>query len=1378
MRVYSGVIFFSISFFISVSVFSQNGQTNFELYTHLNGLSNSHVNCISQDAKGFMWFGTDYGLNKFDGFNFTTYKNEPSDKKSLPSDEVSALFLDKSGFLWVGTYNGLAKFDHRTESFQNYFINEDSIHYYKPVRALTGDQSGKIWIGTSGNGVMVIDSETGTYIKDYNQVLASKVGNEYVYALLVDSQNNLWIGTEGNGIIIFNIDNQTVKYLNVKNSKLGNDWILTLFEDKNHSIWIGTRGGGLSIFNPTENEFLDNPEIDNMVDEVYSFAYDKDSSLLIGTDDGGLIIYDYQQQNFRKHSTYAAKDNFRGKRIRVLFSDKGSNVWLGIHQLGVSLMKNYNYPFQQSPIKLPPNIHTKTSILGVLLDSKQNLWLGTDGDGLIKYNLLTKDYKVFLHEKSNPFSLPSNVVRTIYEDSKKNIWVGTYRGGLSKYNENVDNFKNYYHNKNIPTSLGYNDAVAIIEDDKNRLWVATNGGGLNLMNDDGESFTKFTTNSFTQRSLICHDWLTCLFFDSKGYLWVGSFWGLSKFDPEQYIFKNYYHDAADSGSISSNIIFSINEDTDGNIWVGTKRGLNRYHAKTEDFTKFSTEQGFPNEVINSILKDDANNFWIGTNNGIARFNYKTYEAYSYFSQDGLASNEFIHNSASKTKNGQLLFGSVFGFNAFFPDSIIDEQLFPKTLITSFKIFNKPVPIGEMEDGRVILHKSITETKEIDLEYYDNSFSFDFVALEFIHPEQIVYSCKMDGFEENWNYLDYSRRFITYTNLDPGTYTFFVRASNKVEKWGNNATKVVIRIHPPFWRTGWAYMIYFLILSGAGFFFWRLNFDRIKAKNQIRIAKIKQLQEEKLNQSKLEFFTNISHEFRTPLTLILGPIENLLEDEKLNDTIKRSLNMMSRNARRLLRLVNQLLDLRKVEKGKLKLQAQRSEIIQFIQEIFEAFDQLAKSKNIAYSLVKNTEHSEIYFDHDKLDKILFNLLSNAFKFTPPEGKIEVEIEENKNKSDEFPDGFLQIIVKDNGKGMSVEHVRRIFDRFYQSPDAVGSMQKGTGIGLSLTKSLVEIHHGQISVESIKGKGSSFSVKLPLGKTHLSEDDIIEVKVEDAVDADAQPVVLEGYENATFGTANGEIADDSAPLILLVEDNKDVRIFIKNGLIDKYRVEEAENGMEGLKKAHELMPDLIISDVMMPEMDGITFCKKIKTELVSCHIPVILLTAKSSIEHRIEGLETGADSYIPKPFNPRHLLIRIEKLLELRLRLKEKFKTESDFEPIDMAITSTDEKFLKKTVEIIKEKIADSNLGVESLSEEIGMDRSHLYRKLKGLAGQTPSEFIRTIRLKQAAYLLANEDIPVSEVSYLVGFNSPSYFTSCFNKQYKLSPTQFKEKNYNK
>jgi ligand-binding sensor domain-containing protein len=1023
------IVFFSLGF----NSLAQKKETTFELYTHLNGLSNSHVNCIIQDIKGFMWFGTDYGLNKFDGFKFVTYSNNPYDKYSLPSNEVSTFYIDNMGYLWVGTYNGLAKFDHVSEKFMNYFMNKDSVQYFKPIRAITGDNSGKIWVGTSGTGVMVLDEKTGSYIQALNKSLQRLIGNEYVYTLLFDRNNNLWIGTEGNGIKVYNPATKQVRHYTSQNSVLKSNWILTLFQDSDRNIWIGTRGGGLSIFNTQRQEFVSDMHIEGIKDEVYSFSYAKDSSIWIGTKDGGLIIFNTKTKKFGLHNTYAADERFKSKRIRAIFKDKDDNLWLGIHQLGISLIKNYDYPFRNTNFKLPQEIQSMNySILGILYDSGGNLWLGTDGNGLIRINTLTNKFSHYLSEPFGANSLPNNVVRTIYEDKSNNIWVGTYKGGLSKYNKSIDGFKNYLNRPEDSSSLSFNDVVAITEDLKGRMWIATNGGGLNLFNRDKESFTRYSKDTPHGKTTICSEWLTCLFPDSKGYLWLGTFWGLSRFNPENGQFKNYYNEPKSLRSLSNNIVYSINEDKQGHIWIGTKSGLNILNTDSDSFSHIGIKEGLPDEAINSILADSKDNFWLATNNGLSKLNIKTKEVKNFYYQDGLMSNEFIHNSYYKASDGRFFLGSVFGFNSFYPDSIQVNDFFPKVYITEFKIFNKSVPIGRTEDGRIILKKSITEADEIRLDYYDNSFSFDFVALDYILPERIMYACKMDGFEEDWNYLDFKRRFITYTNLDPGTYTFMVKASSRKDEWGEEVTKITIHIRPPIWNTSWAYIVYIVIFIATGLFIWKSMSDRLTEKNQLRIERVKRAQVDQLNQEKLDFFTNISHEFRTPLTLIIGPIENLLENEKLNDQVKKVLILMSKNAHRLLRLVNQILDLRKIEKGKLKLQANQSDIVQFVRELFLSFEDLAKRKNMTYEFKSDADKLFMYFDQEKVDKIVFNLLSNAFKFTLQNGQIRLLISQNHHRMKAFLRGVFRLLLKIMAGACHLSMLRRFLNDFTNHP----------------------------------------------------------------------------------------------------------------------------------------------------------------------------------------------------------------------------------------------------------------------------------------------------------------------------------------------------------
>jgi signal transduction histidine kinase/ligand-binding sensor domain-containing protein/DNA-binding response OmpR family regulator len=1358
------------------SSFGQEIATSFELYTHLNGLSNSHVNCIAQDKKGFMWFGTDYGLNKFDGFNFTIYTNNQNDKYSLPSDEVSALYVDIHGYLWVGTYNGLARFDHRTESFQNYFTNNDTVQHYKPVRAIAGDGKGIIWVGTSGGGILTIDASKENNAKILNTGLSDIIGNERVYSLHYDNGQNLWIGTESNGLIVYNFITNTRLHFTSKNSALKSDWIMALFEDGEKNIWIGTRGGGLSVLSIERLKFITKLEIEGINDEVFSFSWSNDNTIWIGTKDGGLIVYSPLKKKFSYHKNYLSDKRFSTKRIRAIYKDKDGNIWLGIHQLGVSLLKNYNYPFKNPNLLFPHDLKfSNYSILGLMVDSRNNLWLCTDGNGLLKYNPTSRKIDHYLHRPNDRNSLPNIVVRTVFEDKNKTIWIGTYKGGLSMYRESENNFKNYFNDEDDPYSISYNDVVALAEDADGNLWIATNGGGLCLYNPEKDYFTRYSTKDYMNKTTICSDWLTCLFPDTNGNIWVGSFWGLSKFDPKNHSFRNYYHDPFNSNSLSSNIVFSINKDNHGNIWIGTKRGLNKLDERTGNFTHFDAMHGLPNDVINSILKDKNGNFWLSTNNGLSRFNPVSTETKNFFHDDGLIANEFIHNSMYKSPDGQLFFGSIFGFNAFYPDSIQVKDFFPKVIVTDFKIFNKSVPIGVTDDNRTILENSISETGEIVLKHSDNSFSFDFVSLEYTVPERIYYAYKMEGFENNWNVRDFKRRFVTYTNLDPGTYTFLVKASSRKDVWGEETTRITIRIKPPIYKTGWAYLLFTLLFAIVVLFLWKLISGRITDKQTLKIERIRQAQVDELNQQKLEFFTNISHEFRTPLTLIIGPVENILDQNKLGQHTQKALHMILRNAYRLLRLVNQLLDLRKIEKGKLSLHAVESDLISFTREVYQSFEELAKTKNINFEYIPKIDELIMHFDQDKLDKVLFNLLSNAFQFTGSGGQVKVSIEKGENLNPNFPDGYVRIIVEDTGKGIAPEHINLIFERFYQVPGTIGSMQKSSGIGLSLTKSLVEIHRGIIWAESTKNQGSKFCIDLPLGKSHLNNEEISQTGNLETIGYKLQPPVIEEYEDFNSYDGFENQLQKSIPLVLIVEDNSDIRAYIKSGLNKRYRIAEAENGKEGIEKTRQLMPDLIISDVMMPEMDGIAFTKKIKSDLVSCHIPVILLTAKTSIEHRIEGLETGADSYIPKPFNPRHLQIRIEKLIELRQTLKAKYKSDNSFEPIQIAITSADQRFLKKAVATIKDRISDTNFSVENLGEAVGMSRVHLHRKLKSMVGESPSDFIRNIRLKQAAYLLQNEDIPVSEVCYMVGFSSPSHFSSCFNKQFNMTPSQFKETN---
>ncbi|MFN8257248.1 MAG: two-component regulator propeller domain-containing protein [Bacteroidales bacterium] len=1371
------ILVFIVMVSFNLKIYGQKLGVKPELYTQNNGLSNSHIVCMTQDSKGFIWIGTDNGLNKFDGFDFVKYFNIPGDNMSLPDDAISALHVDRNGQLWIGTNFGLSRYDTKSGNFYTYpFLNEDSTVFQSPVRAIAEDEDGKLWIGTSGQGIKIFDPVKNVFAKLPPVIEKLSPHIKHIFTLEFDNFRKLWVGMEKDGLYAIDYIGGTFKHYNAQNSGLKSNAILTLTSYK-ESLWIGNRGGGLSVFNEKTNEII---TIDNfptnfgrkMSNDVYSIEIDKNGILWLGTNNHGLLLYDPLNKTFTNYPLYDFEERFRTKSLKSIFHDRDGNIWFGIHQLGIALIRNFKSPFFDNSYFSSFNKKIiKSSVLGILVDKSGDLWLGTDGTGLIRFSPDKMETSQFLYNPDNINSIPANVVRSVFEDKNQQLWIGTYKGGLSKLDKKTGIFRNYYRDQNLQYKLDYDDVSSFVEDKKGNLWIGTNGGGLYKYNEDNDSFDNFFPRDKKNKTTICSEWIVTLFTDSKGYIWIGTYWGLSRFDPVSEAFTNFWHDNNDSNSISHNHAFAINEDKNGNIWVGTKYGLNLFNSKTNTFKTFTEKNGLPSNVINAILTDDKNNIWLSTNNGICCFNTEMYSATNFYFADGLQNNEFIRNSAFKDKDGNLYFGGVDGFNTFHPDKIKTEEIFPKVVLTDFQIFNKSVQIGNIKGRKPVLNESISEAKEIFLEYYDNSFSFEFVAIDYIHPENIEYACKMEGFEEDWNVLNFKRRFITYTNLSPGTYIFKVKASNRKDVWGAEATEIIIHVRPPVWKTNWAYFAFALILILLVYFTVRILRERLRVIQQIKFEKHRNEQIEHINQAKLEFFTNVSHEFRTPLTLIIGPIDSLLESGNLSNQVKSVLILMHRNANRLLRLVNQLLDLRKVEEGNLKLQAREINLNEFINEIVQSFEDLARRKGISFEFDNNFPELKIWADVDKLDKIFFNLLSNAFKFTPDNGFIRIEVKVKGNPS--LNEGFVNIEVSDNGNGMTEEHARKVFERFYQSDESVNSIQRGSGIGLSLTKSLVELHHGTISVKSRKGEGSCFTVLLPIGKKHLREDELVPKEFLESENLNLQPDYIDNYDDYSL-SGSELLADPSAPLVLLVEDNDDLRQYIKSGLQSTYRIAEARNGIEGIEKAHELMPDLVICDVMMPEMDGIKFCRKLKSELLTCHIPVIMLTAKTSIEHRIEGLETGADSYIPKPFNPKHLKVRIQKLIELRQVLKNKYKVNGHFEPVEMAVTSTDEKFINKAVAIIKREISNSEFNVENLGQEIGMSRGHLHRKLKALIGQNPSDFIKTIRLKQAAHLLSNENIPVSEICYLVGFSSPSYFASCFHKQFGITPTEYKNR----
>jgi signal transduction histidine kinase/DNA-binding response OmpR family regulator/streptogramin lyase len=991
--------------------------------------------------------------------------------------------------------------------------------------------------------------------------------------------------------------------------------------------------------------------------------------------------------------------------------------------------------------------------------------VGTDGGGLNRLDRETNHFTHYIHNPEDPSSLSNNVVYSICKDNTGNLWIGTGGGGLNKFDFETNRFIHYKHDPDNPASINDNHVSLVYEDKMGAIWIGTSKSDLIKFDLDKETFVRYSHNP-GDSSGLSKGKIFSILEDKSGVLWIGLFGGgLCRFDRDKEQCKHYLNSPGDTKSLSNNIVSSIYEDKSGILWVGSEGGLNKFDRENEEFFCYREADGLPGDMINGILEDGDGNLWLSTNNGISKFNPVDVTFENYDVIDGLQGKEFNQWSYYKTLSGEMLFGGNNGFNMFHPDSIdnIKNPHIPQIIMTEFQLLHKPVSVGfnKLFD-RTILKKSITETEEIELLYDENVISFEFAALDYHVPKKNKYAYFMEGFDKDWTYTDADRRFVNYTNLNPGEYTFRVKGSNNDGVWNEEGTFLKIIIAHPWWATWWAYILYgvfaVLLFSTSTRFY--LNRQRLRHQLELEHEHAEKLLE--VDQMKSRFFANISHEFRTPLTLILGPSESIIK-ETPKEEIKKKAGTIKKNASRLLSLINQLMDLSKLEAGRLKLEASSGNIVKFVKGVAMLFESLAERKDIILKVKSTNNEIEAYFDKEKMEKILTNLFSNAFKFTPVGGKITVVISENEMNS-------VIIKIKDTGIGISEKEIPRLFDRFYQVDSSQTRVQQGTGIGLSLTKELVELHNGTISVESREEEWTEVTVTLPLGKEHLLPEEIVE-----AGDSTLESKILVEDEDtitsSSFEKSLPEDFDKDKTIILVVEDNTDVREYIKESLGEDYQVEEAANGEQGLRKAENIIPDLIISDIMMPKMDGNELSRILKNDEKTSHIPIILLTAKTEQDSKIEGLATGADDYLVKPFDTEELQIRIKNIIENRRKLQKKFR-EGEFVSArgkEKKLSRIDERFMNKIMEVIQQHISEEDFSIEVFGNEVGMSRSQLHRKLKALSGKSASRYIRSVRLARAKKMIDDQNGNISEIAYSVGFSSPAYFTKCFKDEYGYPPS---------
>lgn len=1364
---------FSLSLALSLTLWFQAPATpttyNIQKYSTINGLTNNVVYGIIQDKKGFIWLATEDGLNRFDGYKFISYRYNPTNKQSVSQNFIQAIYCDNNGDIWVGTADcGLNKYVYDKDKFEVYRHDKNKIGSINgnDITSILPSLDGNLWIASYRNGINWFDKKRGIF---YNRkdILAScpVPGNYRVLSMLESRKHTFFVGTQGNGLYAYDLNHH--KSVAITADKFAGLTIYTLKEDRKGNIWVGTNRG-LVVLKYNNGAYEPQPTTPNVDGKaVNSILFDRSGNVWIGTEKGVYIfkLQDYLQNSPLKIQLIDESNTSNGlsyRSVRSIFQDKDGNIWIGTFTGGVNFISAIPEKFKLLTKDIPNNALSYNKVWGLCQDKQGNLWIGTDGFGIDKYDPSFKKIGNYRSNPSNPNTLSNNSILAACCDRDGTLWFGTFEGGLNRMDPLSGQIKRYQKN-GTNKSISDNTIRALFEDSKQKLWVGTDAGGLCMLDKHTGIFTTYNTSN----SKISENSIRAICEDKSGNLWVGTYGeGLNRIERNGRI-TTFKHNEDLPETINSNSIQSLIVDEDGVLWIGTSNGLCLFDSQHQTFKTLTEKNGLINNSVMGLVEDRSHNLWISTTRGVSKYCKKNQKFENYDLYDGLQSGQFLPGSVLRCSNGTILLGGTNGLNFFDPSKIITTRFEPDVVITELLISNAKVQIRSSEDPNSPLEHNISTTKKLKLSYKQNTITIGFVAINYSFPEKTQYAYLLEGVDKDWNIVG-NQLSATYRYLSPGKYTFKVKATNQDGVWSSKESQITIIIRPPFWLTWWAYLIYLAItifLVNAGL---RIYTFRIRAINEINIAHLEQRKSEEVHQAKLQFFTNISHEFRTPLTLIIGPLEKFIKTED-DPFKKKQFDMMNRNANRLLRLINQLLDLRKMENGDMKVKVKEIDLGVFLEDTVFSFEELSYRKHITLQVVKDPSPINGWIDPEFLDKILYNLLSNAFKFTPSGGSITISAK----KIEDGDRQLASISVVDTGKGMREQDLERIFELFYQIPGTSSSLQKGSGIGLHLTQALIKLHKGTIEVSSSEDKGTSITFTLPLDRSQYTDE---EISVEPyTLSQEHEPTLPIGELGIELNETDEQKTRDRFYTVLIVEDDDDIRRYLRDELSHQYNILEAVNGQEGLEKANEYQPNLVISDVMMPIMDGIELCQSLKQSIATSHIPIIMLTAKSSIEDRIIGLENGADSYIPKPFNPLHLKTRIAKLIENRELLKQAFSRSITFQAKEVVATSPDEKFLQKALNLIHENISNSEYNGDMLSKDLGMSRTNLHRKLKAMLGQSSSEFIRIIRLKQAAVLLKQKKFTVAEVGYEVGFNSPTYFTSSFSSYFKMTPSEYIARN---
>jgi signal transduction histidine kinase/ligand-binding sensor domain-containing protein/DNA-binding response OmpR family regulator len=1380
--------------FLPLIIQAQQSGVLFNHYDIRNGLIMNNVEYIDIDREGFVWLGTSAGLQRFDGYEFRDYTFDPEDTSSISDNFISTIFEDDSANLWVGTsVNGLNVFNKELGAFRTFRHNPEnkkslvSNRIPRAKKVITQDGEGYVWVNFNV-GLNRID------LRDFS--FESFYGDFSGQLIFDKSESAIWIA--GDQLKKFDLKSRKLSYYE-------SGPLTSIILDSEGNLWLGTRSGAW-IFNKSTNE-------------ITPF------------------------QEYLKRNGYQDWNNkiLDGEGINNFYEDNQGNIWFSIgHRL-----VNLNRAQRKIDILVhePDNENSPKEfhISGIYGNKSGVIWISYNNHGVSKVNINPpKKFNVYSKVPGDPNSLSGNTIRSIFVDQKKYLWVGTYDNGLNRITPRTETISHYRPDPGNPASIVSDYIVALYVDNLERLWVGSYIEGLCYSDNIYEPGQLEFTSKGIFKDIEIHEFTE----DRAGRIWISTNKGFYIYDHRDDVFRHYGdldgqlpkvkdlniqsvvfqppdlfwmatwnagicrlflhsdtllspHPGKDSLIILDQLVdqyniridnkfITIHRTEDGDLWLGSYlNGLIRISetAGGLEFLRYDKSAGAPDNSVLGIASDKQGNIWISTNRGLGRFNPDLEQFRNYDMSDGLHSHSFIWDAAFKDHDGRLYFGGSDGLNAFYPEDITVHDDLPEVFISKLIINNEDVRIGDEFKGKVLLNKDIRYTDEITLTRRESVFSLEFTAMDIINPMEVLYRYKLEGFDEDWIQTSAEERSVRYTNLNAGTYIFHVKASNSDGIWNEDPATLKIIILGPWWKSWWAIVIYSILFALLLITFRKFILVRAQLIHEAKMEHLEREKTEEMYQMKLRFFTSISHEFRTPLTLILGPLQKIISSLENDTRFTRQIHTIKRNSDRLFRLIDQVIEFRRIETNKIIPYASKGDIVSFVRELVDSFEEIACQRTITLDFHSEMENCNIWFDVNKVDKIIYNLLSNAFKFTPDKGHIRVGLSPastnpsegtNENTDPALPVKFLPITIEDNGIGIAENDLEHIFDRYFRVDNPDSFLQTGSGIGLSLAKELTELHKGQIKVSSRLGKGTCFTLYLPHGKDHLSEEEIVnKSEKEPGTDFSLKQFALTDEHEyiASYEPVQPQLDLGERPLLMIVDDDQELRDFIKNNFNTDYIVIEAENGQEGFEMALKNNPDIIISDIMMPVMDGIELCRKLKSDIKTSHIPIILLTAKAGVESRIEGLDTGANAYIAKPFTTKLIEVQIHNILKNRENLRKKFSKELVLQPSDIAITSLDEEFLQKAINTVEEHISDTEFSVDSFIKEIGMSRSRMHRKIKALTALSTSEFIRTIRLKRAASLLEKSQLSIEEIAYAVGFNSTAYFTKCFKIQFGKTPSDY-------